>query len=178
MPIRSVLLAAALAALLAVPATASATRTLRAGRYGLTAMGAFHPQRDPSLHRAAEVFGRPLRLRPLGSTACRAYWPKLKLVILFANFGGGSACSGALGKAQSVTIGASPRWRTARGLKVGQTVAHLRRLHPRARRHGSRWWLAAATSQFGEGGRYAVLAARTSGGRVSGFAGWVGAAGE
>src|SRR3954462_5449660 len=111
----SLTLAALAALLLAVPATAAAARTIRAGRFGLSALGAFHPRSDASPGRAIAVFGSPPRgprLRKSGGGP--AYWRRLRLRIVFADFGGACACSRRFASAQSVLIGPSRRWRTAR----------------------------------------------------------------
>jgi hypothetical protein len=68
------------------------------------------------------------------------------------------------------------RWSTNKGLRNGDTLARLKQLYPRARRHDESWWLVprftAAT------GSYPGLSAMVSGGRVSSFQVIWGAGGE
>jgi hypothetical protein len=95
------------------------------------------------------------------------------LKIQFENFGAGQPCK----FAQALQRADSRRWETKRRLRVGQSVARLQHRYPKATRHGSTFWLRSAISQCC-GARYPVLAARTRHGRVTGFKGWIGAAGE
>jgi subtilisin family serine protease len=153
--------------------------TIEAGRYNITELGRFHPNRNASLKRAIRAFGRPSS-RPSNPNAnlCKVGWRHERLQIEFANYGGHSACSSRYGRAQSVKIGRFRKWRTSKDLWVGQSTRRLRSLYPRAERHGALWWLKEAYSPFGTGSWYPVLAARARNGRVVGFAGWIGAAGE
>jgi hypothetical protein len=169
----AILAIAASAACLA-PTVASAL-TIRPDHFSLTKLGGFHPRQDPTLGRAIRVFGHPTARRP--RSGCRVRWRELRLHILFENFAGRNACSRHGGLAQKVRIGHSRRWQTNRHLRVGHRVSRLHRLYPNATHHGSRWWLKTALSPI-SGHHYPVLAARTHDGRVSGFAGWIGAAGE
>lgn len=142
----------------------------------LTAIGDFKPTRDPSLGAATSAFGQPSSRRGRGS-GCTLGWRAIGLRIIFANFGGGSACDPSLGRAQTVSaFGRS--WRTSKGLKIGDGVSKLRRLYPRAFWRGSAYRLVGARSQFGGPGRYSVLAAKTNAKRVGSFKLFVGAAGE
>ena len=142
------------------------------------AIGDFEPQRDPTYGAAVTVFGEPARERSRsGGTACTVNWPTPGLKIVFANFGGGSACDRDLGRSQTARAYGG-RWRTKRGLRVGARLRRLRRLYPHASSHGRDWWLVTAISLFGESRRYPVLAATVRGGRVRSFTLWIGAAGE
>lgn len=154
--------------------------TIKPGRYSLTKLGHFHPRRNPTLKRAIRVFGKPSsRHSRLNGNECKVAWKDKRLHIKFANYGSGNACSRRGGRAQSVVIKRSRKWRTSKHLRVGQSVDHLLRLYPQARQHGRAfWWLKTAYSAVGSGGNYAVLAARVHHGRVNGFRGWIGAAGE
>jgi hypothetical protein len=165
---------------LAAPAAAQARPdTLDArGSGGVLAVGDFKPQRDPTYGAAVAVFGEPARERPrFGGSVCVVNWPGAGLRINFANFGVGSACDRGRGRSQTARAYGS-RWRTRRGLKVGARLRRLRRLYPRASRHGRSWWLVTAVSPFGAGGRYPVLAAVVRGGHVRSFKLRIGAAGE
>ncbi len=140
----------------------------------VTGIGAFKPDRDPSLAAATAVFGPPSSKAETRSS-CQVGWRPIGLRILFANFGGGGAC--ALGKAQ--TVSAFGRvWRTSRGLKIGSSTRTLRRLYPGALRKRRTYRLVGAKSIFTDGSRYSVLAAKTNGRQVKAFKLFVGAAGE
>jgi hypothetical protein len=158
-------------------ASEASALTIRAGHYTLMKLGQFHPGKDPTLRGATGAFGQPTSADGTDTT-CKVRWSGPRLRIDFSNFAGLDPCSPQGGRAQEVFIGSSPEWETAKHLEVGQRVKRLRHLYPNATRHGSKWWLKAAVSHLGRTHRYAVLAARTANGRVSGFTGWIGAAGE
>jgi hypothetical protein len=66
------------------------------------------------------------------------------------------------------------RWRTSRGLRIGDSVTRLRRLYPRAGFHRrplywAGWWLVVRTSVYGETHEYPGLRARVRNGRVTAF---------
>jgi hypothetical protein len=169
--------AAALASIaLLIPAPAPAL-TIRANQSHVTQLGHFHTSSD--LGHAIHAFGQPSSRHHDRFSGCLVRWKKLKLRIDFENFGSGDACSKKGGQAQSFSIGFEKRWRTSRHLRVGQSVKRLKHRYRHARRHGSEYWLKSAYSPIGDGGHYAVLAARTHHLRwVSGFSGWIGSAGE
>ena len=176
---RALMLAVATMALAAPAALAQPDYSIRAtgsksGLGKVTGIGAFNPDRDPSLAAATAVFGPPSS-RAETRSSCQVGWRPIGLRILFANFGGGGAC--ALGKAQ--TVSAFGRvWRTSRGLKIGSSTRTLRRLYPRALRKRRTYRLVGAKSIFTDGSRYSVLAAKTNGKQVKAFRLFVGAAGE
>lgn len=160
---------------------------IRANRQGVLALGPYRVRSSPSLRSAIRAFGDPSAVgRRWGRSGCRVSWPLIGLVIQFASFGGYEACSPAYGRAQSVFIrGSNGRlWRTARGLRIGQSVGRLRRRHPSAEPHRPRlWWLVTGQTFIGPscgGGPcpYAVLSASVRAGKVSAFRLWVGAAGD
>jgi hypothetical protein len=167
----------------AAPAAHAASYTISArgsatGFGRVTAIGDFKPDRDPTLGAAIRAFGRPSSIRERTRTSCPAGWRALGLRIGFVNLGGGgSACVSSLGKAQSVSA-FGRRWRTSRGLKVGDSTRRLRRLYPHALRRGRTYRLVGAKSIFTDGSRYSVLAAKTSAGKVRSFRLFIGAAGE
>jgi hypothetical protein len=177
-------LAALLLVALLVPAAAEARPFTISAQGSATsfgevrAIGNFRPSADPTYAAALDAFGAPDAERSrFGGTGCRVSWHGQGLKIAFANFGGGSACSPALGLAQSARA-YGDRWRTVRGLRVGSRLRRLRNLYPRATRHGRGWWLITAVSFIGETRRYPVLAATVNGGRVHSFSVYVGAAGD
>jgi len=70
------------------------------------------------------------------------------------------------------------RWRTGKGLRIGNEITRLRRLYPDAKRTPRGFRLVEGILPFGQPRRYAVLGARVSGGRVRAFTMFIGAAGD
>ena len=68
------------------------------------------------------------------------------------------------------------RWSTNKGLRVGASVARLKQLYPKAKLHGSMYWLVPRFTQAT--GSYPGLAATVAGGKVSSFQVIYGAGGE
>jgi hypothetical protein len=141
------------------------------------AIGDFKPSRDPTLGAALDAYGDSSFRRRISTWGCRAGWHSLGVKILFANFGGGGGCKEDLGRSQTARV-FGDRWRTAKGLAVGQRLGRLRRLYPAATRHGRAWWLVTAFSLIGDPHRYPVLSATVRDGRVRSFALQIGAAGD
>jgi hypothetical protein len=169
---------------LAIPATAEArpfTISVQGSATGfgeVRAIGGFRPAADPTYAAALAAFGDPDSERSrFRGTSCRVAWHGQGLKIAFANFGGGSACNPDLGRSQSARA-YGQRWRTVRGLRVGNRLGRLRSLYPNATRHGRVWWLIRAVSLIGETHRYPVLAATVRGARVRSFSVYIGAAGD
>jgi hypothetical protein len=141
------------------------------------AIGDFKPNRDATLGAALTAYGESSFQRRISTSGCKVGWLGLGVKILFANFGGGGACDEDLGRSQTArTFG--NRWRTAKGLGVGERLGRLRRLYPSATRHGRLWWLVTAVSRIGETRRYPVLSATVRDGRVRSFSVQIGAAGD
>jgi hypothetical protein len=141
------------------------------------AIGDFKPHRDPTLGAALDAWGDPSFETRLSNWGCKVGWHGPGVKVLFANFGGGGACEEDLGRSQTARA-YGDRWRSARGLRIGQTVGRLRQVYPSATRHGRTWWLVTAVTRIGETRRYPVLAARVRGGRVRSFSMIIGAAGD
>jgi hypothetical protein len=94
------------------------------------------------LARARSVFGRPTSTRRIGRDECRAVWRRIALTLAFVDLSGGNPCRvGAL----LVATATSSRWRTDRGLRVGDPVSRIRALYPGARHFATApyagWWL-------------------------------------
>jgi hypothetical protein len=141
------------------------------------AIGDFRPDRDPTLGAAIDAYGEPSFRRRPSPESCKVGWHALGVKILFANFGSGGACNPNLGRSQTARA-FGDRWRTAKGLRIGQRLARLRGLYPSATRHGRSWWLVTAVSLFGDPHRYPVLAATVRGGTVRSFSLRIFAAGD
>jgi hypothetical protein len=160
----------------AAPFTLEASGS-NSSRGKVRAIGGFHPQRDPTLGAATSVFGQPSKVSQTSNASCRVLWRSVGVRIAFVNLGGGSPCDPALTKAQVVRV-FDPRWRTGRGLSIGNGLRRLRRLYPGATRHGKSFWLVRAVNIFVGGSPYPVLRATMRNGRVASFALDVGAGGE
>jgi hypothetical protein len=115
-----------------------------------------------------------------------AQWRDIGLSVIFADYSGANDACGDTGRTQVVIIkglAGGESFQTNRGLRVGNTVARLRTLYPRAGRHGTRYWLLAGRSFIGgdcprRGCPYAVAEARITGGRVSSLRLSIGAGGD
>jgi hypothetical protein len=176
-------LAAILALAVAEAATAATTHTIRWSNGQVTRIGALNTTGSPTIARAVRVFGAPARRRLESRLVCVVDWRPLGLRASFVNLGGPTpgrtTCSDAVGKLQTATIRGSS-FRTQRGLRVGDSVARLRRLHPGARLRRGSWWLATAPNVLGgePGERIAIVRANVRSGEVTSFVLWIGAAGE
>jgi hypothetical protein len=179
------LVAAAFSAAAALAATAPAVGArpfvIRAtgsetGPGVVRAIGDFRPARNPTLRAAIRAYG-PTTSRRGGGEICRVRWADIGVRITFQNFGGVDSCTPAGGRAQKGVVD-DRRWRTAKGLRIGNGVSRLRRLYPNAKRTSRGFRLVEGILPFGEPRRYAVLGARVSGGRVRAFTMFVGAAGD
>jgi hypothetical protein len=178
---RTVVLVLVALGVLALPASASAALTINVGRFGVTSIGDFRPSRGATIPAAERVFGPASSRRTASDESCRVRWRRLRLEILFVSFGspGVSKCRGTFGLAQSFKV-RGKRFRTWHGLRVGQREAALRRRHPSATFREGAWWLATATSPFGDpNAEFAALDAKLGpNGRVRVMRGWLGAAGD
>lgn len=107
-------------------------------------------------------------------------WSALGVAAEFATLGGFRAGGDGCSRPREIYLDhlaiASPRWTTARGLRVGDPVSKLLRLYPRARRHGSRYWL--ITESNPAVGTRPLFSANASKGRVASFLFIVQAEGE
>jgi hypothetical protein len=185
-PKHAILAAAALltaaAAALSAPAAAGArpfvieARGSETGPGVVRAIGDFRPARNPRLGAAIRAYG-PTTSRRGGGEICRVRWAGIGVRIAFQNFGGVDSCEPSDGRAQKAVVD-DDRWRTGKGLRIGNQVARLRRLYPDATQTSRGFRLVEGILPFGQPRRYAVLGARVSGGRVRAFTMFVGAAGD
>ncbi len=116
------------------------------------------------------LFGAPSTTRVTSAQSCLQSWKGTRLAVTFFTFEG-KPC--ARGVALIVTVTGRAAWRTAVGLRVGDSAARLRALYPKARlRTGfagdSGYWLVTrqVCAEVG-GGAYPGLLARMQRGRVS-----------
>jgi hypothetical protein len=116
------------------------------------------------------LFGAPSTSRVTSAQSCLQSWRSVRLVVHFFTFEN-KPC--AKGVALVVTVTGRSAWRTAVGLRVGDSVARVRALYPRARLRGgfagdTGYWLVTRQicAEVG-GGSYPGLLARVQRGRVS-----------
>jgi hypothetical protein len=141
------------------------------------AIGDFKPSRNPTLGAAVDAYGVPSSKRRVSRRSCKVTWNGPGVKILFANLGGGAPCGANRARAQTArAFGA--RWRTAKGLRVGQRLAQLRNLYTRATQHGDTWWLVTALNPIGTPHRYPVLSATVRDRTVRSFSLQILAAGD
>ena len=180
---RTALIGACAALLFAAAASAAAAATTIRWKNGaVTHIGDLSLSRTPTIARAGAALGAPTKTRLTSTETCVVDWTPLALRGNFVNLGGSrpgqTTCSPTLGKLQSAEI-RGPALQTQNGLRVGDTLARLRKLHPAARRRGGSWWLATAPNVFGTPGtRISIVRANIRDGKVSAFVLWIGAAGE
>lgn len=177
-----VVTAALAGTMLGVPtAQAQPSFTLRTADGAVARIGAFHPSRSPKLAAAIRVFGKPTSRKLTSENSCQVDWRKLRLRIVFANFGARghrqTTCTSSVGRAQTFTARGS-RFRTVRGLRPGASSKSIPTRHPNAEFRQGSWWLVTAVSPFGDESEYPVIRAIVGGGRVRALAGFIGAAGE
>jgi hypothetical protein len=183
-PARLSFLAALAATVLLVPVATADARSFVLRATGsetslgsVRAIGDFKPAQNPRLRAAIRAFGQPSGSSG-GGEICRVRWARLGVRIQFQNFGGVDSCEPRHGRAQKAIVSGDRRWRTTKGLRIGDSVARLRRLHPDAKRTRRGFRLVEGILPFGEPHPYAVLGARVSGGEVRAFTLFVGAAGD
>ena len=162
---RLVLVAAALAALAGAASAAAPVHVIHGDR---SAGGITIARSTPADVR--KLFGAPSTSRVTAPQACLQSWKGARLAVHFFTFEGKPCTQGV---ALVVTVTGRAAWRTAKGLRVGDTAARLRSLYPQARfRNGfagdTGYWLVTrqVCAEVG-GGAYPGLNARMRSGRVS-----------
>ena len=136
---RTLVLALGAALALATPAVGAGTGTslviVTSGPRAQHRIGGYLVARDPgrSYPAAVKAFGLPSARAPGGAGSCTVRWQGLGLAMTFSSSEPAPCASSRLGR--SVWFGATAsgvRWRTDRGLAVGDSLARLRRLYPQA----------------------------------------------
>lgn len=162
-----------------------------------TVIGDYRAEEDPTLRGATSVFGEPSECRILPVTKFSSVrWQRLGLRMEFGSYGpypsGGNACTARAHARLSRVFVSGRRWRTSRGLRIGDTQERLSELYPYANRvrgtdvdwagadpaRWRGWWLVVRVTHVGEFHPYAAMLARIRGGRVSEFVVHVGAEGD
>jgi hypothetical protein len=164
---RALLVAVTAAVLLAVPASAASPPYVIQGDRAVGGLRIAHG----TLAQARQRFGPPSTVRSRASgVECNANWPRIGLKLAFLDFSGRACQDGVL---VTATITSGSAWRTAVGLRVGDSVARIRRLYPRASLHPASppwtgYWLVTRRTCAEVGAiPYPGLLARVRGGRVS-----------
>jgi hypothetical protein len=164
---RSLLVAVAVLLVAAAGASAAATRVIRADR----TVGPIRIARTTASQAVAALPGahQTVRHRP----GCRITWPALGLAVDFTVIGTDPRDPCVDGIAVVATATSRPAWRTVLGLRVGDTVARIRGLYPKARRkpypgEPAGYWLVSRRACEVVGGfPYPGLLARSKNGRVT-----------
>jgi hypothetical protein len=166
-PVRALLVAVTAAVSLALPASAASPPYVVQGD---RAVGGLLIARG-TLAQARQRFGAPSTVRARSSgVECNASWPRIGLRLAFLDFSGRACRDGVL---VTATITSRSAWRTAVGLRVGDSVARVRRLYPRARLHPASppytgYWLVTRRTCAEVGAMpYPGLLARVRDGRVT-----------
>jgi hypothetical protein len=79
---------------------------------------------------ARSQFGKASTTRSLLPSASAISWKRLGLTLTFLELSGGAACK--TGALVTATVTNRAHWRTLVGLRVGDSVARLKQLYPRA----------------------------------------------
>lgn len=120
-----------------------------------------------TLPAAIKAFGQPSTRRdPHDPSNCNVTWKSIGVTALFYNLAGADPCkrSGFSGFFLKATM-TDRRWQTDKGLRIGDSVARLRRIYPRSRQSGADWIL----STSGTGIYTSSSVATSSNGRVRSF---------
>ena len=164
---RALLLSVAATVLLAMPASAASPPYVVQGD---RAVGGLQIARG-TLAQARRRFGAPSTVRARASgVECNAVWNRLGLRLAFLDFSGRACQDGVL---VTATITSRSAWRTAVGLRVGDSAARIRQLYPRASFHPASppwtgYWLVTRRTCAEVGALpYPGLLARVRSGRVS-----------
>src|SRR5205807_9460501 len=117
---------------------------------------------------AIRALGAPNKITVQGSNTCTGTWSGLGLRILFTSFGGGSGCRTVFAQTGMISGEAGRRhWRTARGLRVGDSLGKLARLYPGAITERGARAIAYNLHSPLTGGRVDVVTAVLAGNRVA-----------
>lgn len=125
--------------------------------------------RDGSLEQALDVFGNPTSRRSDGYELCTLVWRSSGVTMeRIYTLGQVDPC-GPEGRHKRTSV-TDRRWKTSKGLEIGDPVRELRKLYPKAQKEApTRWRL--TTRRFA-GIPYPGLEATVKNGRVSSFTVW------
>jgi hypothetical protein len=175
---RRVLAVLAVAGATAPCAVAGGSSVIRVGVDSET-IGPWRTGTSPTFAAAVAAFGRETtctRLEALPGFAA-AEWRQLGLRMVFGSYGPGAArpCRARRAVFLDNARAYGKQWQTGLGLRIGDSVAKLHRLYPRARLRTYRrgvgpvrgWWLVMRTSHLPDFHRIPTLLAKTHAGRVT-----------
>jgi hypothetical protein len=151
---------------------------IRTGPAGVSYLGSWHVATHGTYREALNALGTPdlVANRP---GICTRGWGILGLRILFTTFGGGSACADTFAQAGSIQgKDARHRWRTTRGLRIGDPLATVDRLYPGAIKHRNARVIAYNLHSPVGTGRLDIITAQLAKNHVSSFKLWLGVAGD
>jgi hypothetical protein len=147
-----------LAAILAVTASAAPNFVIRRDKD----IGGFALAANGKLSGAIAVYGNPASRQQFGYDECTVVWKDLGIQSTFSHSYDEPCASNGCHLESAIT---GQRWRTDKGLRVGDSLSRLRHLYPRGKVFlGKRWSL--LTRPFG-GTRVPTLLATLKAGRVS-----------
>jgi hypothetical protein len=136
---RAVVLAVASVAAAVAVATPSAAPAPSFVITGDTSIAGF--PRDGTMRRALALFGQPQIRDPFGYEACRLVWPVWGITMTVGSANNPVGACGPEAKHRQTTL-TGRHWRTSAGLKIGDPLARLRQLYPKAfREKPGTWWL-------------------------------------
>ncbi len=144
------------------PRTYAITATAAAVRIG--PFVAWKPPARGTYAQATAAFGRASTCRLLPGKKSRATWSSTGLSIQFIGSRGTSCETSGDAQLQTLTATGS-RWRTSKGLAVGDPLAKLDRLYPAATAHPHAYWLV----KLDRAASHALLSATVRSDRVTGF---------
>jgi len=142
---------------------------------GNSKIGSYDLRVDPTLQGATEVFGTPTRVGKIGRIGwnlCQGRWTEHGLTITFYNLGGEDSCKPQFGNFGRAIL-TDKRWRTAKGLRIGDTRYKMQSLY-RPRYYKGEWaTLVSEIRRFDcslpKGCVYRMLEAKVMSGRVVAF---------
>jgi hypothetical protein len=146
----------------ATPRTYAINATVGAIRIGPYV--AWKPPARGTYVQAAAAFGRATSCRALAGKKSKATWSSIGLTIQFIATTGG-VCQGASGAQLQTLTATGSRWRTSKGLAVGDPVSKLEQLYPGATASAGTYRLA----KLDRATNHAALTAMVRAGRVTGF---------
>lgn len=136
-------------------------------------IGGYSVKASGTLEGAIKEFGRPTTLRrgrrmgrPVAS--CVARWRPLGVRITFYNLAAQDPCEPQYGYFYEAVV-TGKKWRTAKGLRIGDPARRLWFLYSPRRFTGSWAWLLARYTRLGENGYYAAVEGKVLRGRVTAF---------
>jgi hypothetical protein len=145
-------------------------------------IGPYRVLRDPTYGGAKAAFGPAATCRLRHRNEATAEWRRLGVTIHLLTYGslpgGRNACTAPERVFVDTVTVATSRWRTSRGLKIGDPVDRLQELYPRAMFRQGSWWLNIARGFVGTPRDYPALAATVASGQVDSFRMVIGAQGD